>query len=183
MCLAYETKRLTLQILDHTFTEQVLAYYMGNREFLSQWEPWRAEEFYTAGFQKELLNEDIISIERGNMLKLWVFNKDDHRRVIGSVVFNNIIRGAFLSCHLGYKIDESKVNKGFATEAIAKGVEIIFNEFQLHRIEANIMPRNKSSLRVVEKLGFYNEGMAYKYLKISGRWENHIHMVLLNDEV
>jgi len=69
------------------------------------------------------------------------------------------------------------------TEAIQKGIEIMFNEFGLHRIEANIMPGNKPSLRVVEKLGFYNEGLAYKYLKINGKWEDHIHMVLLNESV
>lgn len=37
--------------------------------------------------------------------------------------------------------------------------------------------------RVVEKLGFYNEGLSYKYLKINGNWEDHIHMVLLNNNI
>jgi len=36
---------------------------------------------------------------------------------------------------------------------------------------------------VTEKLGFYNEGIAQKYLKINGIWEDHVHMVLLNDKV
>jgi ribosomal-protein-alanine N-acetyltransferase len=45
------------------------------------------------------------------------------------------------------------------------------------------MLRNKPSLKVVEKLRFYNEGLAYKYLKINGKWEDHIHMVLLNEKV
>lgn len=45
------------------------------------------------------------------------------------------------------------------------------------------MPKNKMSLRVVEKLGFYNEGLSYKYLKINGNWEDHIHMVLLNNNI
>ena len=88
-----------------------------------------------------------------------------------------------ISCHLGYKLDKDEVNKGYVTEAIQKGIDIMFNELKLHRIEANIMPKNKCSLRVVEKLGFYNEGLAYKYLKINGKWEDHIHMVLLNDKV
>jgi hypothetical protein len=47
----------------------------------------------------------------------------------------------------------------------------------------NIMPKNKAFLRVVEKLGFYNKGLAYKYLKINGKWEDYIHMVLLNEKV
>jgi len=45
------------------------------------------------------------------------------------------------------------------------------------------MPKNQRSLRVTEKLGFYNEGIAQKYLKINGIWEDHVHMVLLNDKV
>ena len=88
-----------------------------------------------------------------------------------------------MSCHLGYKLDNDEINKGYMTEAVEKSIDIIFNEFKLHRIEANIMPRNISSLKVAEKLGFYNEGLAYKYLKINGKWEDHIHMVLLNEKV
>ena len=76
------------------------------------------------------------------MLRLWIFKKGDMSRVIGTVAFNNIIRGAFLSCHLGYKLDKDEINKGYATEAIRKGIDIIFNYYGLHRIEANIMPRN-----------------------------------------
>lgn len=72
---------------------------------------------------------------------------------------------------------------GYMAEAIRKGIDIMFNEFGLHRIEANIMPKNKRSLRVVEKLGFVNEGTASRYLMINGKWEDHIHMVLLNDKV
>jgi ribosomal-protein-alanine N-acetyltransferase len=45
------------------------------------------------------------------------------------------------------------------------------------------MPRNLRSRRVVEKLGFVEEGLAKQYLKINGVWEDHIHYVLLNDEV
>ena len=45
------------------------------------------------------------------------------------------------------------------------------------------MPHNSASLRVVEKLGFYHEGLAKKYLKINDRWEDHIHMVLLNESM
>ncbi len=59
----------------------------------------------------------------------------------------------------------------------------MFDEEGLHRIEANIMPKNSASMKVVKKLGFYDEGLAYQYLKINGTWEDHIHMVLLNPNV
>lgn len=181
--MAYETPRLYLRILDKTKAYLVLDYYMRNREFLREWEPVRDENFYTLEYHERQLEKDLIEIESGRLLRLWVFKRDEENKVIGTVAFNNIVRGAFQSCHLGYKMDKDEINKGYATEAIKKGIEIIFDEYKLHRIEANIMPKNKPSLRVVEKLGFYNEGLAYKYLKINGKWEDHIHMVLLNEKV
>jgi ribosomal-protein-alanine N-acetyltransferase len=104
-------------------------------------------------------------------------------KTIGTVSLSNIVRGPFQSCHLGYKLDKDEINKGFMTEAVEKVINITFKDLKLHRIEANIMPKNKASLRVVEKLNFYNEGIAYKYLKINGKWEDHIHMVLLNEDL
>jgi ribosomal-protein-alanine N-acetyltransferase len=59
-------------------------------------------------------------------------------------------------------------------------VEYAFDVLGLHRLEANIMPRNKASLRVVEKLGFSEEGLSRKLLLINGRWEDHVRMVKLN---
>lgn len=179
----FESQRLILKVLDKSFAELVVDYYLRNKFFLEEWEAVKSEEFYTKQYQEEQLDKELFNIENKKSFRLWVFKKEDDNRIIGSIGFNNIVWGSFLSCHLGYKLDKDEVNKGYMTEAIQKGIEIMFNEFGLHRIEANIMPKNKCSLRVVEKLGFYNEGLAYKYLKINGKWEDHIHMVLLNDKV
>lgn len=179
----YETERLILKVLDKSYAQLVVDYYLRNKSFLEEWEPLKGEEFYTKQYQEEQLDNELSNIEIKRSFRLWVFKKEDSNRIIGSVGFSNIVWGAFLSCYLGYKLDKDEINKGYITEAIQKGIEVMFNEFGLHRIEANIMPKNKRSLRVVEKLGFYNEGLAYKYLKINGKWEDHIHMVLLNDNV
>lgn len=177
----YNTERLAIKVLDESYADKVLDYYIRNSDFLGEWEPIRHASFYEVEYHRNQLQNDIISIESGNSLRLWIFKEDEPDKIIGAVAFNNIVKGAFLSCHLGYKLDKNELNKGYMSEAIKKGIEIIFDEYNLHRIEANIMPKNKASLRVVEKLGFYNEGLAYKYLKIHGQWEDHIHMVLLND--
>jgi [ribosomal protein S5]-alanine N-acetyltransferase len=179
----YSTERLILKVLNKTYAEEVLDYYLRNREFLEEWEALKCDEFYTKEYHEKLLEDELASIEDGKLLKLWIIKKDNESRVIGCISFNNIVKGAFLSCHLGYKLDKDEINKGFITEAVKKGIEIMFDKFNLHRIEANIMPKNKRSQRVVEKLGFYNEGLAKKYLKINGRWEDHIHMVLLNNKL
>lgn len=179
----YETERLILKVIDKNYAESVLDYYIRNKAFLEEWEPVKSEAFYTIEYHKRELDRELINIENENCLRLWIFKKDDPEKVIGSVAFNNIVRGAFLSCFLGYKLDSCEINKGYMTEAIQKAIDVIFNEFGLHRIEANVMPKNKRSLRVLEKLGFYNEGLAYKYLRINGIWEDHIHMVMLNENL
>ncbi|MDF2522550.1 MAG: Ribosomal-protein-alanine N-acetyltransferase [Clostridiales bacterium] len=179
----FETERLILKVLEPSDAPMVLDYYMQNKDFLSEWEPLRNNEFYTLEFHEKQLLSDFESFENGNSLRFWIFLKDNNEKVIGSFAISNIIRGAFQSCHLGYKLDGAEIRKGYMTEALLKGIQIAFEEYKLHRIEANVMPKNKASLRVVEKLGFYNEGLAYKYLKINNKWEDHIHMVLLNHNV
>lgn len=179
----YETDRLILKVIDKSDAPLVVDYYLRNQSFLEEWVPVRDKEFYSLQNQEELIQQDRLKIEANQLLKFWMFCKHHPDRIIGSISFDSIVRGAFLSCYLGYKLDKDEVGHGYMTEALGKGIDLIFGEWGLHRIEANIMPKNQRSLRVVEKLGFYNEGLARKYLKINGEWEDHIHMVLLNDKV
>lgn len=179
----YYTDHLVLRTLEVADADKVLQYFDRNRAFLQPWEPERDEAFYTVDYHWELLEKEQDEMDAGRMLKLWVFKKDDPEYVIGSLSFNNIVRGCFLSCFLGYRLDEQKAGRGYMTEAVRKGAEVMFYEYGLHRIEANIIPRNAASLRVVIKAGFESEGLARRYLKINGVWEDHIHMVLLSDSL
>lgn len=179
----YFTRRLQLRTLDETEAEAVLDFHSRNRDFLQQWEPLRDQEYYSLAIHQAMLRDDTDRRVRGVELRLWLFEKENPAYVIGCVSLNNIIRGAFLSCHLGYKLDAEKTSRGYMTEALRQVVAIAFEELGLHRLEANIMPCNTASMKVVEKLGFRNEGLALQYLKINGRWEDHIHMVLLNDNL
>lgn len=174
-----ETERLRLKILDATMAESVLEYYLLNRAFLESWEPKRSEGFYTYETQFSSLALDTQAMERGEMLRYWIYLKDG-TGPIGTIALTNIIRGVFKSCFLGYKLSESHGGKGYMVEAIEKIVEIAFQELKLHRIEANIMPHNIRSRKSVEKLGFIEEGLSEKYLKINGKWEDHYRFTLIN---
>lgn len=180
-----KTERLILKVLDDSFTSEVLDFYSRNAKFLSNWEPARELEFYSEQYQRKQLNDELNRIQAGNLFKVWMFSKEDsqYNKIIGSIALNEIIRGCFQSCFLGYKIDETYRNKGYMTEGVSKIVEYAFRELNLHRIEANIIPSNLASIRVVEKNGFINEGVSRKYLKINGVWEDHIHMVRLNENM
>jgi len=176
----YYTEKLILKILKPKDSRLVLDYISRNKEFLREWETDRSDDYYSISNQKKLLKKDYERYKEGLMLRLWIFKNNEPKKVIGTIAMDNIIRGPFLSSFVGYRLDKDYLNQGYTTEALQEVIHIAFNDMGLHRIEANIMPRNKRSLRVVEKLGFENEGISRDYLKINEKWEDHIHMVLLN---
>jgi len=59
------------------------------------------------------------------------------------------------------------------TEALRLAVLYAFQDLGLHRIEANIIPGNVASIALVQRLGFRLEGLAERYLKIHGEWQDH----------
>ncbi len=93
--------------------------------------------------------------------------------IAGQVSLNNILRGALQSCAMGYWIGASHARKGFMAEALTAAVHHAFVTLKLHRVEANIIPRNAPSISLVKKLGFRYEGTALRYLKIAGEWQDH----------
>ncbi len=183
MDLQFETERLFLKTLTKSDAPGLKAYFYRNAAFLEPWEVKRDASFYTIENMQSLIADDKASLEAGHTLRLWIVKKDQPDVLIGSVALSNIIRGAFQSSFIGYRLDEKEINQGYMAEAIREMVNIAFEKLKLHRIEANIIPRNKASIRTVEKAGFEYEGISKKYLRINGVWEDHIHMVILNSAV
>jgi len=62
-------------------------------------------------------------------------------------------------CMIYYQVHHSERNKGFASSAVKLLVNFIFEKLSANRIEAYVTPGNTSSIRVLEKNGFQNEGI------------------------
>ena len=178
---ALETKRLVLYPAHPRLAKAASAFYTKNRAFLQPFEPALTEEFCTVAVQKQLMRRDRALAKADEGVRYWVFRKEDPDTAIGCVALNNIILGAFRSCFLAYKMDKDLLRQGYATEALSAAVELAFHGLNLHRIEANIMPRNAASLALARRCGFSEEGRSPKYIRINGVWEDHIHMVRLNE--
>jgi [ribosomal protein S5]-alanine N-acetyltransferase len=177
----YYTERLVLRQLDEHSAVIVLDYFKRNRDFLTEWEAKRPDEFYTLEYQRESLVNDLAAYQAGSSLKLWMFKKEEPEKVIGCISFGAIVRGILQSCILGYKLDEAEVKKGYITEGIRKAIDVMFRVHNLHRIEAPIMPKNEASIGVVKKLGFTNEGISRKMIMVNGVWEDHIRWAVINE--
>ncbi len=176
------TDRLTLKDANEVKLEEARNYLLKNKAFLAEWEPIRDADYYGEEAIKADLKNKSDDMEQGRAAHYFIYLSEGNL-LIGTISLSNIVRGAFLSCFLGYKLDRDYLNKGFMTEAMELVIKKCFTELRLHRIEANVMPRNVRSRRVLEKSGFVREGVSRKYLRINGTWEDHEHFVLLNPEL
>jgi ribosomal-protein-alanine N-acetyltransferase len=104
-------------------------------------------------------------------------------RLAGQVTVDNIVRGALRSGWLGYWIDREAAGRGMASLAVALVCDHAFGAMGLHRLQADIRPENAPSRRLVERLGFTQEGVLRRYLDIDGEWRDHLAYALLADDL
>ena len=95
---------------------------------------------------------------------------------------SNIRRGVSQSCSLGYWIGEPYARQGYMTKGVRAIIWFVFDVLRLHRLEAACLPENKASAALLTRTGFQYEGLARRYLKIDGVWQDHWLFALLNDD-
>ena len=149
-----------------------------NRDFLAPWEPVRSATYFTVGGQRTVIRSALAQHEQGVLLPHVIL---DQGQVVGRVTLNAIVRGPFQSCTLGYWLSAASNGRGIATRAVAEVMRTAFQELGLHRIEAGTLLHNTRSQRVLERNGFVRIGQAAGYLKIAGRWQDHVLFQVLAD--
>jgi [ribosomal protein S5]-alanine N-acetyltransferase len=140
------------------------------------WMPLRpAGATFDALFARQLL-----AMEQGLAWK-GVLVLDDGR-IAGCFNLNEIVRGPFQCAYAGWSINSEVAGRGLATVGVRRLLDVAFGGLGLHRVQANIIPRNAASVRVAEKVGFRLEGRALRYLQIAGVWEDHDMYALTAEE-
>ena len=172
--------RLLIQVLRPRDAAAVTEFLRENREYHAPWEPTRPLRYYARGERRADLRR---SMRDTSQYQFGLILRDRPRGIVGLINFSNIIHGPFRSCFLGYRMAERYTGRGLMTEALAVACRAMFVRVGLHRIEANIMPRNTPSLALIRKLGFRYEGRSARYLMIQGRWEDHDRFALLAEDV
>jgi ribosomal-protein-alanine N-acetyltransferase len=108
--------------------------------------------------------------------------RNDDGALAGVVNFSEIVRGVFHSAYVGYYAFAPFAGDGYMAEGFALALEFAFRELRLHRVEANVQPGNRRSLALVERLGFEREGYSRRYVKIGGRWRDHVRFAMLAED-
>jgi ribosomal-protein-alanine N-acetyltransferase len=171
------TARLTVRLADGADVPAILDYFARNREFFAVTDPERPEDFQTNRFWMEQVARSVQEFHRDQSLRLFVFQKDgggSRDRVIGAVGLTQIVRGPFQACYLGYGLDQACQGQGLMNEALSVAISYAFEHLNLHRIMAGYMPENVRSAVVLKRLGFVVEGQARDYLRIAGKWRDHV---------
>lgn len=102
--------------------------------------------------------------------------------LVGGITLGNIRRGVAQMGVVGYWIGATAKRRGYATAALRAVTDYAFRDLRLHRVEAACMPSNAASLRTLERCGFGREGIAARYLKINGVWQDHVLFALSVDD-
>ena len=106
----------------------------------------------------------------------------DDDAIVGVLNFSEIIRGSFHSAYLGYYAFAPHAGAGHMAERLALALQFAFRTLGLHRVEVNVQPRNARSHRLVLGAGFVSEGYSRRYLRIAGRWRDHVRYAILAED-
>ena len=155
--------------LDRTHAPAMLDLRVRNREHFLTGEPVRPDRFFTLEGQREALATAEDERAAGTREAFAIVEDDT---IVGYVALSQIFRGSFQNAYLGYAVDHEHGGRGVATRAVAAAVEHAW-DLGLHRVQANVLPENAASRRVLEKNGFRHEGTALRYLDVGGRWADH----------
>lgn len=171
--LALETgERVFLRFPIASDREEYIALRRASRDHLAPWEPDPPAGFDAWGddaFDREMELRRTPDDER------WLICRASDGAIVGRIALVAVTRGPFLNGRFGYWIGAEHTRRGYMTEALRLGVRRCFGPVGLHRVEANLIPRNEGSRRAVRGAGFECVGLSPRYLKIAGVWEDHEH--------
>ena len=108
--------------------------------------------------------------------------RHEDNAIVGVINIAEIVRGLFKSAYLGYYAFLPYAGAGYMSEGIELALVMAFRTLKLHRVEANVQPTNMQSLALVRSAGFVREGYSRRYVRIAGRWRDHVRMALLVED-
>ena len=154
-----------------------------NVDWLTKWEPRPPE-----GYPNDTADRPAFAARCGAREREWQlgtgygFGIFVNGELAGEINLSGVQRGPFQNAYVGYWIDQAKAGQGYVPEAFVVAARFAFEDLGLHRLQVAIIPRNRASRRVAEKLGLREEGVALRYLAINGAWEDHIRYAITAEE-
>ena len=109
--------------------------------------------------------------------------RNENEQLIGSCGFNDLQLGASHRGEIGYWLARPYWGQGIMTAVVRRACEHAFASWKLLRITAHVFDFNVASVRVLEKVGFEQEGVLRKHLQKDGRYLDAVVYGLLKGSV
>lgn len=128
----------------------------------------------------KLLNEIQEGFKRREMLE-WGIALGTDDTLIGTVT---LFHPDFTHrrSEIGYALGRAHWGKGYMQETLTAAVNYAFTALNLHRIEADVDPRNAASIRSLERLGFQREGYLRERWHVGGEIQDAFFYGLLRPD-
>jgi ribosomal-protein-alanine N-acetyltransferase len=176
-------RRVTLRPLVSADFESWREVRRSNVDWLTKWEPRQPEGYPNDTVDRVAFNARCGAREREWQLGTgYGFGIFVDGRFSGEMNLSGVQRGPFQNAYVGYWIDQAQAGNGYVPESLVVAARFAFEDVGLHRLQVAIIPRNRASRRVAEKLRLRDEGVAVRYLAINGAWEDHIRYAITYEE-
>lgn len=117
----------------------------------------------------------------GDYWQIAIERASDAGRVIGDLYFS-IKSAANETGVIGWTLHPDHGRQGYMTEAAGALLRIAFTEIQLHRVVADLDPRNSSSIALCERLGMREEAHFVEDAWSKGEWVDTLIYAILDRE-
>jgi [ribosomal protein S5]-alanine N-acetyltransferase len=126
---------------------------------------WSSPPFADIAAAEALLAEIHEAFARRTLFQWGIARRSDDL-VVGTCTLAGLVP-AHRRAEVGFALGRRHWGQGYMAEALPALVEFAFGQLGLYRLEADADPRNRASIRALERLGFKQEG----YLR--GRYHLH----------
>ena len=170
------TSRLSLRWIRAEDVDDFYAVY-SNPEVMRYWSTLPLPDKEAAS---KLISEIQEDIKRDDMLK-WGIALRSSDKLIGSVTLFHI-DFTHRRAEIGYAQGRAYWGQGYMQEALKAVLTHAFEILNLHRIEADVDPRNAASVRTLERLGFQREGYLRERWQVNGEIQDAFYYGLLRSD-
>jgi [ribosomal protein S5]-alanine N-acetyltransferase len=166
--------RVGLRLPTAADRDRFLAAVAASRALHHPWvEPPDTPEKYAAWLRR---------LARPTFASWLVVRRDGAHDLVGWVSLNNMVWGSLGTAQAGYAAFVAGQGQGLMADALTLAVQAAFGSLRLHRVEANIQPRNVASLALARRCGFRYEGFSPRFMRIGGVWCDHERWAVTADD-
>lgn len=173
-----KTKRLVLR--EFRLEDAGAVFDMYSRQIFTRYLPDSPMETIAEAEEKVKARMDLF--HRYNACARWAITlRENSGRVIGSCGYY-YPQEMFHSIEMGYDLHPDHWRQGIMTEALTAMINFGYSEdffFPLNRIRAITYPKNEASRKLLEKLGFKQEGVLREYAYWDGTYHDHLLFALI----